>query len=321
MINLEDVLPPDELKSFNYNVFRGSFEQVKEVIETQNIDVNSVFDKEGNETILANCLSGFEHGEDNMQLTKYLLDNGANPNIQDKYGNSAFHYAIYSKNLELIELMMNYNIEVNQKAEGGYTTFFAFLKYTYAELAFKGIPLKKRCLVILEKMLALGADIDIKSSYGSNARTFYSPELASVLALYEKFEELSIPKQKASNLRPPSNLKYPKVCKEIWKKYVPSNGKSDTVVGELLRAIEKLRDEAQRNGNGNYHNMHKSLALYIRDTLISYKMFDEKEIKKDIKPLTYKTQPYLDDDIYDRFCDRIAEVYIKFPDPIYRNKN
>ena len=37
-------------------------------------------------------------------------------------------------------------------------------------------------------------------------------------------------------------------AKFIWKNYVPKRGQSEFVQGELLRAIEKLRDKAQRSG-------------------------------------------------------------------------
>ena len=37
-------------------------------------------------------------------------------------------------------------------------------------------------------------------------------------------------------------------AKSIWQTYVPKSGQAETVQGELLRAVEKLRDEAIRNG-------------------------------------------------------------------------
>ncbi len=43
-------------------------------------------------------------------------------------------------------------------------------------------------------------------------------------------------------------MKYREEAKALWKSAVPSRGQADTVQGELLRATEKLRDEAMRNG-------------------------------------------------------------------------
>jgi len=47
-------------------------------------------------------------------------------------------------------------------------------------------------------------------------------------------------------------MKYFEEAKQIWVNYVPKSGQSDTVEGELIRAIEKLRYEAQNNGNVNW---------------------------------------------------------------------
>lgn len=41
-------------------------------------------------------------------------------------------------------------------------------------------------------------------------------------------------------------------AKAIWHMFVPKSGQADRVQGELLRAVEKLRDEATRNGNINW---------------------------------------------------------------------
>ncbi|MFS0907509.1 hypothetical protein AB3N02_31575 [Priestia aryabhattai] len=46
-------------------------------------------------------------------------------------------------------------------------------------------------------------------------------------------------------------MRYFEEAKEIWVKYVPKSGQSGVVEGELIRAIEKLRCEAQDNGNAN----------------------------------------------------------------------
>lgn len=42
------------------------------------------------------------------------------------------------------------------------------------------------------------------------------------------------------------------VASWIWHNLVPSQGPAETVQGELLRAVERLRWEAQTNGNVNW---------------------------------------------------------------------
>ena len=39
-------------------------------------------------------------------------------------------------------------------------------------------------------------------------------------------------------------MKYAEEAKQLWQTYVPKSGQADTVQGELIRAIEKLQDEA-----------------------------------------------------------------------------
>ena len=52
----------------------------------------------------------------------------------------------------------------------------------------------------------------------------------------------------------------------------PQSGGNGT--GELIRAVEKVRDEAQRNGNVNWRDDHAILIGYVRDTLLESGSFD-----------------------------------------------
>ena len=46
------------------------------------------------------------------------------------------------------------------------------------------------------------------------------------------------------------------ICREIWTRWVPKRGQSTVLQGELLRQIERLRHEAQANGNRNWCRDH-----------------------------------------------------------------
>ncbi|MCW4468149.1 hypothetical protein OGH69_04155 [Flavobacterium sp. MFBS3-15] len=311
----------EQRRQFGIDVYKGHFDAVVQTMSQYNIDVNELVYDDKNENIIFQCISGVDHN-DNIRLIKHLLDNGANPNIKSRSGYNAFHSILYMpKHIELVSLMLDNDVEVNSQDGQGYTAFHLFLKHYYGALAWKGIPLKMQCLAILEKFLQKGADPDILNNYGTPPRNEPVREMRSVTNLFSKYDAMGIEKPVPVKQERKTNLKYPEVGKEIWAKYVPRSGASETVQGELLRSIEKLRDEAQRNGNGNYGAMHMQMADYIATTLIASGMFDEKEINDDIKPLTYKTKPYLEDDIYDRFCDRICEFYLKYPEPIYINQN
>ena len=115
-------------------------------------------------------------------------------------------------------------------------------------------------------------------------------------------------------------------AKFIWQNYIPKSGQAEFVQGELLRAVEKLRDEAQRNGNGNWDQGHIILANYVKDTLINSGCFDDnrkEEIKNDIIRILDYDYPYTEDDIYDKLCDRIVDFFVQNPSPIPHiyNKN
>lgn len=116
-------------------------------------------------------------------------------------------------------------------------------------------------------------------------------------------------------------------CKFIWKNYVPRNGKSEVLQGELLRILEKLRFEAQDNGNINWNDDYTMECDYLRDRLCDMEIFtsDEKaEIKiimdfiKDcgtyaqrfnegeIEEVDIEKLAYTNDNLYDRIADKIG---------------
>lgn len=113
--------------------------------------------------------------------------------------------------------------------------------------------------------------------------------------------------------------------KYIWQNFVPKSGQAEFVQGELLRAIEKLRDEAHRNGNGNFNEKcHKILIHYLRTKLSDKQVFEEKTIKlinKDLDRLSIEEHPYTDDTIFDEICNRIVEWYLYYGGAIRHEKN
>ena len=118
---------------------------------------------------------------------------------------------------------------------------------------------------------------------------------------------------------------YLKIGQFIWKTYVPKSGQAETVQGELLRAIEKLADEAQRNGNINFNpDCHGILISYIGKYLIDTTLFDKEtiiQINKDLDTISKEDEPYTDEDLYDRLRDRIFDWYLKTKTPIPNIKN
>src|ERR1700687_1207483 len=107
-------------------------------------------------------------------------------------------------------------------------------------------------------------------------------------------------------------VQYLEEAKDIWKNFVPKSGQADTVQGELLRAVEKLRDEAIRNGNGNWDRGFNLFLRYLRERLLDPKVFATVAIRKTSQSLDRLAdfqQPCLDDDLYDELGDSVVEYY------------
>jgi hypothetical protein len=114
-------------------------------------------------------------------------------------------------------------------------------------------------------------------------------------------------------------VKYFKEASELWKAFVPSTGQAETVQGELVRAVEKLRDEAQRNGNMNWDDGHEILAAFLRDTLVRSGTFDKAacaEIEGDVAHLRDYEQSETRDEPFDRLTDRVVEWSRAHPEPV-----
>jgi len=101
-------------------------------------------------------------------------------------------------------------------------------------------------------------------------------------------------------------------AKNIWQTYVPKRGQAETVQGELLRAVEKLRDESIRNGNMNWDSGFETLLAYIEARLTDPAVYSPDVIASTraiLSRLQDYDQPYLEDDLYDQLGDRVVEYF------------
>ena len=101
-------------------------------------------------------------------------------------------------------------------------------------------------------------------------------------------------------------------AKSIWQNYVPKRGQAETVQGELLRAVEKLRDESIRNGNANWDNGFEILLAYLGDHLTDPTVYPAEVIagtRSVLSRLQDYDHPYLEDDFYDQLGDRVVEYF------------
>jgi hypothetical protein len=114
-------------------------------------------------------------------------------------------------------------------------------------------------------------------------------------------------------------MRYFEQAKALWKSSVPERGQADTVQGELLRALEKLRDEAMRNGNINWDESHQILLGFLRSTLLGDDTLGAEskvELARDLDRLADYERPVTNDDFFNRIVDHLMEWCIAHPTPI-----
>ncbi|MBM7641800.1 hypothetical protein [Streptococcus loxodontisalivarius] len=70
---------------------------------------------------------------------------------------------------------------------------------------------------------------------------------------------------------------YLEELKYIWETYIPTNGESTCLQGELLRRLEKIRWEAQEHGNINWWRQYDEDCDFIRDTLVKEKIYNRQQ--------------------------------------------
>jgi hypothetical protein len=117
----------------------------------------------------------------------------------------------------------------------------------------------------------------------------------------------------------PYSVKYLEGARSLWQTSVPANGQAATVQGELLRAVERLRDEARRNGNLNWASGHEVFIEYLRENLLGSAWFDQiaaQEIQADLDRLSRFEYPETSEAPYDRLSDRVIEWCHAHPEPV-----
>ncbi len=139
------------------------------------------------------------------------------------------------------------------------------------------------------------------------------------------FDGLKKPKKNATLtqlINEPYEQKYFEQCKFIWKIYIPTDGQSTVLQGELLRAVEKLRYEAQNNGNINWDDNFEYFCDFLQKTLCAQDIYTDDEKEKYKLILNYfrksgiEKAVYVYDNLYDILADAVGKFYACNPEPI-----
>jgi len=303
------------------------------LIEKYDVEINSIIDEFGSNFLIeaiSDCSSEFKGSENQLEIVKYLLDKGIDVNHKAKRGYTALDIALGYTEMATISLLLVQakNANFHKSAKIAHATIVAYSK------AWKEEYKKDRALLFEVIEILLQQNVSLKGCYELLKIVGY-PELFVLLKKYG--HTLASLKKMEDEVKIDTNINidelhnkinnknYDKTAKVIWQKLVPSRGQADTIQGELLRAIEKLRDEAQRNGNVNFHkNCHSLLLKFLKETLLDKTIFTKEELltlKTDLKKISYKTMPYTEDDAYDNITKRLIDWYLANPKQIPNPKS
>ena len=114
-------------------------------------------------------------------------------------------------------------------------------------------------------------------------------------------------------------MRYFEEARAIWRTSVPSSGQADTVTGELLRCVEKLRWEAQSNGNQNWDGDFEKLLSFLKTTLTEPAVLPAHELAivvNDLERLYDYDHPKTGDALYDRLSDAVVLWARAHPDAV-----
>lgn len=310
-----NIIPQEHKLTLSLAIAKGDFDFIRDTVEENTISPNA-YEERFYTPLLMDVLTsyGIKDEEERLRMLRFFLEKGADPNLNCKAGYNSLHIAVQQESLiKALDLFLDFGGDVNLADKNGATV---------AYWAIQGFPgrtegeERKLHLKVLEKIFLLGADLDYKNKFGVTPRQWLEKAPEDVQALATKCELLNPVYKPGNTVQPefPTKLKYPEIASYIRANLIPLQGKAETSEGEMLRGLDNLRDEAQRNGNINFHQPHQEYVKFISATLNNAAFFSQIEkdrITASAKKLMHAKKPYLDDDIYDDLTDQICLYYQK----------
>lgn len=300
------------------------FDEEKALAVLNEIGVNATNDIGETPLIIAAYL-------ERVVILKKILNDVDNVDykIQGKISESALLEACGQRRLESIKLLVEGGANLEQEDRFGLTPLAKIFTNTFSDPIPSATYLVSKGAKLTDRVLKMGMSwnkdkfTDFLKTCGLKLETVLIPNEENTSQKEERKIDKLLDIEYLHNIV--NHKSYFEAAKIIWQKLVPMSGQADTVQGELLRAIEKLRDEAQRNGNGNFNqSCHEMLIDYLRLNLVDENVFEKetnREINNDLDRLLKKNNPYTDDDLYDRITNRIVDWYLKNPKQVAHKKN
>lgn len=94
---------------------RNNFDELKTLIETYGVPVDSVVDASGETLLMVAVIYG------RTDMIRSLLSMGANVNMKDARGKTAVHKAVFLDHIETLKLLIEHGANVLEKDRDGYT--------------------------------------------------------------------------------------------------------------------------------------------------------------------------------------------------------
>ena len=189
MIAMPPLIPTTQWTELSLAIARGNTDQVRRLVEENQIDVNAFLDANNWMPLLMEALLsyGFDTEEERLTLLHYLLEKGANPNQYSKKGYNCVHIAVQQERYwPALELFLDYGADVNAVDADGSTVAYWAIQVSLlrkGEEADRAVAMR-----ILKKILLLGPNLDQTNRFGMSARGWleYAPDdLKSLIARWE----------------------------------------------------------------------------------------------------------------------------------------
>ena len=320
MIAMPKLIPASVWSALSLSIAKGDTNGVQHLVEEYAIDVNAFTDSRSWMPVLMEALLsyGFESEDERIRLLRYLLNKGANPNICCHRGYNCLHIAVQQERyVKALDLFLDYNSDINIGDEDGSNVIYWAVQ---GWLLRKNADNRAEQLRVFVKILRRGANLDQENRYGMTPRRWLELATPDVKEMVATWEAAKPAIRSVSTVQPAiSQLRDPELAYQLWSDLVPASGPAATLQGELLRSVERLREEAQQNGNANYRRGHRRMAVFVRDTLVSSGIFDKGEvenIRSGAGLLMKASRPYTKNDVFDHLVDQVCVFYSRNPSPI-----
>ncbi len=190
MIAMPPLIPTAVWNALSLAIARGATDQVQYLVEENNLDVNACLSDGFWMPVLMEALlsSGFPSEQERLSLLRYLLEEGANPNICCSKGYNCLHIAVQQqKYIHAMDLFLDYDADVNvTDADGSNVVYWAIQAFLLRKEEVEDD--RALSLRVLEKILLRGADLDQRNRYDMNARAWLdhaAPEVKDLVARWE----------------------------------------------------------------------------------------------------------------------------------------